>query len=198
MFDLRLIIFLIIFSYLFGNLSPSIILSNIFGKSDIRQHGSGNAGTTNVLRVMGKKFGAIVFLLDALKGAIPAYLGLIYGGIDIAYICGIATVLGHVFPVIYAFKGGKGVATSFGAALVLSPLFALIAILVFALVVYASRYVSLGSILGTVTFPLLMAIYNNNQLIKIYSLVFAIIIIYSHRQNIKKLIDGTENKLGKK
>lgn len=198
MLNTKIIVFLIIFSYLFGNLSPAIILSKSFKQTDIREHGSGNAGTTNVLRVMGKRFGAVVFLLDLLKGAIPAYLGLLYGGMDIAYICGITAVIGHVFPVLYGFKGGKGVATSFGAALVLSPPFALISILVFAVVVYATRYVSLGSIIGTATFPILMALFNNRLSIKMYSLIFALIILYSHKKNISKLINGTENKIGKK
>lgn len=198
MLNTKIIVFLIIFSYLFGNLSPAIILSKSFKQTDIREHGSGNAGTTNVLRVMGKRFGAAVFLLDLLKGAIPAYLGLLYGGMDIAYICGITAAIGHVFPVLYGFKGGKGVATSFGAALVLSPPFALISILVFAVVVYATRYVSLGSIIGTATFPILMALFNNSLSIKMYSLIFALIILYSHKKNISKLINGTENKIGKK
>ena len=198
MLNTKIIVFLIIFSYLFGNLSPAIILSKAFKQTDIREHGSGNAGTTNVLRVMGKRFGAAVFLLDLLKGAIPAYLGLLYGGMDIAYICGITAVIGHVFPVLYGFKGGKGVATSFGAALVLSPPFALISILVFAVVVYATRYVSLGSIIGTATFPILMALFNNRLSIKMYSLIFALIILYSHKKNISKLINGTENKIEKK
>lgn len=198
MLNIKIIILIIIFSYFLGNMSPSIILSKLYSKKDIREQGSGNAGTTNVMRTMGKKFGAIVFALDVVKGMIPAYLGLMYGGLEIAFICGLAVVLGHVFPIIYNFKGGKGVATSFGAALVLSPLFALLSISVFAMVVMLTKYVSLGSMLGACTFPLLMSIFHHSPRIKAYSLIFAIIILYSHRSNISKLIAGTENKIGKK
>ncbi len=197
MFNLQLFA-LLVFSYCFGNLSPSIILSKIFLKEDIRTHGSGNAGATNVLRVMGKKFGAIVFLLDALKGAIPALIGLRLGGLQLAYLCGIFVVLGHVFPAFLKFKGGKGVATSFGAAMVLSPLFALISISFFALIVWKTKYVSLGSVLGTFVFPILNIIFQKGFDIVLYSFVFATIVAIAHRKNIKNLIQGTENKLAKK
>lgn len=198
MLNTNIIIIFVICSYLIGNLSPSIILSRIYHKKDIREHGSGNAGTTNVLRVMGKKFGAIVFILDVIKGSVPTYLAMRYGGLEIGFLCGLAVVIGHVFPVLYGFKGGKGVATSFGAALMLSPVFALISISIFAVIVAITRYVSLGSIVGTCTFPLLMSIYHSGNTIKVYSLAFAIIVIFSHRKNITKLMNGTENKLGKK
>lgn len=164
-------------------------------KKDIRTQGSGNAGATNIRRVMGNKFALIVFLVDALKGIIPTYLGLLYGGLEVAYLCGILVVLGHVFPVFLQFKGGKGVATSFGAGLVLNPLIALLSIIAFVIVVWKSRYVSLGSIIGTCMFPLLIIISDNNYKIKILSVLFALIVVFSHRSNIRKLIAGEENKL---
>lgn len=197
MFNSNLII-LMVFSYLLGNISPAIIISRMYSNQDIRESGSGNAGTTNVLRTMGKKFGAIVFVLDVLKGAFPAYLGMMYGGLELGFLCGLLVVLGHVFPVIHHFRGGKGVATSFGAVLVLHPLFALISITVFAILVATTRYVSVGSILGTCTFPLLMIWRTQNRVIWFYSLIFALIIIFSHRNNIKKLLNGTENRFGKR
>lgn len=188
-------ILLFIGSYLFGNISPSIILSKILLKSDIRAHGSGNAGATNVRRVMGNKAGAIVFLLDMLKGIVPTAIGAKIGGEQLAYLCGIAVVLGHVFPIFLKFKGGKGVATSFGAALIINPLFAILSISVFTIIVWKTRYVSLGSILGTCTFPLLSIFFGYAFKTVLLSMIFTLIIVFSHRENIKKLLSKTENKL---
>lgn len=198
MTNLKLLGVWLIFSYCFGNISPAIILSKIFLKEDIRSHGSGNAGATNVRRVMGNKFGAVVFFLDALKGAIPAFLGLKIGGMEMAYLCGILVVLGHVFPIFLKLKGGKGVATSFGAAMVLNPIFAIISILFFALIVWKTRYVSLGSVLGTFLFPVLNTVFRYGARIILLSFVFAIIVAVAHRRNIKNLIEGTESKISRK
>lgn len=198
MLNTNIMVISVICTYFIGNLSPSIILSKIYYKRDIREYGSGNAGTTNVLRVMGKKFGAIVFLLDVIKGMLPTYLALRYGGLEMAFLCGVVVVVGHVFPILHGFKGGKGVATSFGAALVLNPFFALISLAIFAIIVLVTRYVSLGSMIGTCVFPLLMFTHSTSKSIKVYSLAFAIIVVFSHRKNIKKLLKGTENKLGKR
>lgn len=195
MYNYKIIISIIVFAYCFGNISPAIILSRLFLKSDIRSHGSGNAGATNIKRVMGTKFGVIVFLMDMIKGMIPTYMGYFYGGIEIAYICGIAVVLGHVFPVFLKFKGGKGVATSFGAAMILNPIFALISIAFFALIVWKTKYVSLGSMLGTCIFPLLNIITGKSSTVISLSLIFALIIIVAHRNNIKKLINRSESKI---
>lgn len=197
MYNYKIIVSLLIFAYCFGNISPAIILSKLVLKSDIRSHGSGNAGATNVKRVMGSKFGVIVFVLDMLKGFIPALLGLSYSGPEIGYLCGIAVVLGHVFPIFLHFKGGKGVATSFGAALILNPIFALISISVFTLIVWQTKYVSLGSMIGTCVFPLLNLITGKNRQLVLLSLVFAIVIIVAHRGNIKKLLDQTESKISR-
>lgn len=186
---------LCVFSYLLGNISPSVILSKLILKSDIRSHGSGNAGATNVRRMMGNKMAAVVFLLDMAKGMLPTYIALRTGSLSTAYLAGIAVVLGHVFPVFLGFKGGKGVATSFGAGLIINPLFALISIAFFALVVWRTKYVSLGSILGTCMFPLLTVIARYDRNIIGLSCIFALLIILSHRGNIKKLLSKTENKL---
>ncbi|MDO4711014.1 MAG: glycerol-3-phosphate 1-O-acyltransferase PlsY [Peptostreptococcaceae bacterium] len=190
-----MIISILIFSYCFGNISPAIILSKLVLKSDIRSLGSGNAGATNVKRVMGSKFGLIVFVLDMVKGMIPVLIGSFYGGAEIAYLCGVSVVLGHVFPAFLNFKGGKGVATSFGAAMVLDPIYALISIAFFGLIVWRTKYVSLGSMLGTCVFPILNLATGKDPKIVALSFVFAIIIIIAHRNNIKKLLDKTESKI---
>lgn len=198
MYNLGIIIPLVIMAYLIGNISPSVIISKKFQNQDIRTQGSGNAGATNVMRVMGKKMGIIVFLLDLVKGAIPALLGTYFGGIELGLICGTVTVIGHIFPVFLKFKGGKGVATSLGVGLVVSPIYALIGFGVFFIVVIGTKYVSLGSILGVCTFPLLMFFTNDNISIRIFSTILGLLVIYSHRENIKRLAKGQENKFGSK
>lgn len=198
MYNLGIIIPLVIMAYLIGNISPSVIISKKFQNQDIRTQGSGNAGATNVMRVMGKKMGIIVFLLDLVKGAIPALLGIYFGGASLGLICGTVTVIGHIFPAFLKFKGGKGVATSLGVGLVVSPVYALIGFGVFFIVVIGTKYVSLGSILGVCTFPLLMFFTNDNISIRIFSTILGILVIYSHRENIKRLAKGQENKFGSK
>lgn len=196
MYNLKMIIPLIIMSYFIGNISPSVIISRRYNNSDIRAHGSGNAGATNVMRVMGKKAGIIVFLMDMLKGILPTALGMYFGNIEIGFFCGVSTVLGHIFPVLLGFKGGKGVATSLGVGLVLAPLYALTGFLVFGLIVMKTKYVSLGSIMGTLTFPILQIATVRNPVVIVMSFVLGMLIVYSHRANIKRLLSGTENKIG--
>jgi len=196
MYNLNIIVPLIIMSYFIGNISPSVIIGRKIKNIDIRQHGSGNAGTTNVMRVLGKKVGIVVFLMDLLKGIVPTCIGLYFGGIELAFLCGIATVIGHIFPVLLKFKGGKGVATSLGVGLVIAPAHALIGLLIFAIIVIRTKYISLGSIIGTLTFPILQIFTTNNMNIVIISAVLGMLVTYSHRENIKRLINGTENKVG--
>ena len=196
MYNLKMIIPLIIMSYFIGNISPSVIISKRYNNIDIRNHGSGNAGTTNVMRVMGKKAGAIVFLMDLLKGLVPTSIGLYFGNIEVGFFCGVSTVIGHIFPLMLNFKGGKGVATSFGVGLILAPMYALIGLLVFAAVVAKTKYVSLGSILGVLTFPILQIATSRNPAVITMSLVLGLLVLYSHRANIKRLLNGTESKLG--
>lgn len=196
MYNLKMIIPLIIMSYFIGNISPSVIISRRYNNSDIREHGSGNAGATNVMRVMGKKAGIIVFLIDMLKGILPTALGMYFGNIEVGFFCGVSAVLGHIFPVLLGFKGGKGVATSLGVGLVLAPLYALTGFLVFGLIVMKTKYVSLGSIMGTLTFPILQIATVRNPVVVVMSFVLGMLIVYSHRANIKRLLSGTENKIG--
>lgn len=196
MYNLKMIIPLIIMSYFIGNISPSVIISRRYNNSDIREHGSGNAGATNVMRVMGKKAGIIVFLIDMLKGILPTALGMYFGNIEVGFFCGVSAVLGHIFPMLLGFKGGKGVATSLGVGLVLAPLYALTGFLVFGLIVMKTKYVSLGSIMGTLTFPILQIATVRNPVVVVMSFVLGMLIVYSHRANIKRLLSGTENKIG--
>lgn len=196
MYNLNIIIPLIIMSYFIGNISPSVIIGKRMKNIDIRQHGSGNAGTTNAMRIMGKKVGAAVFMLDLIKGVIPSAIGMYFGAVELAFICGLATVIGHIFPAVLKFKGGKGVATSLGVGLVIAPVHALIGLLIFAIIVIKTRYISLGSIIGTLTFPILQIFTTDNMNIVIMSVMLGLLVTYSHRENIKRLINGTENKFG--
>ncbi len=188
----------VIFGYLFGSLNFAIIYSKLKG-DDIRNHGSGNAGATNVLRTYGKGAAAIVFVLDILKGVIAVMITRIFFD-DMLYDCASAlgAVLGHNFPIYYGFKGGKGVATSLAVLLVLHYPTALIALVTFLIVVVTTKYVSLSSILAALAAVLGAFIFFKADVFSIFCLILGILCIYRHRSNIKRLIDGTENKLGKK
>ncbi|MGB5823130.1 MAG: glycerol-3-phosphate 1-O-acyltransferase PlsY [Proteocatella sp.] len=196
MYNMKIIIPLIIMSYLIGNISPSVIIGRKFKNIDIRQHGSGNAGTTNAMRILGKKAGILVFLLDFIKGVIPTVIGLCFGGLELGFVCGISAIIGHIFPILLKFKGGKGVATSFGVGLVLAPAYALIGLLIFIIIVIKTRYISLGSVIGTLTFPILQIFTTENIQVVIMSVLLGCLVTYSHRANIKRLINGTESKFG--
>ena len=192
------IILCLIFGYLFGSLNFAIIYSKLKG-DDIRNHGSGNAGATNVLRTYGKGAAAIVFLLDILKGVIAVLITRIFFD-DMLYDCASAlgAVLGHNFPLYYGFKGGKGVATSLAVLLVLHYPTALIALVTFLIVVITTKYVSLSSILAATAAMAGAFIFFKIDVFSIFCLIIGSLCIYRHRSNIKRLIDGTENKLGQK
>lgn len=205
----------IVFAYLIGSVNFAIIFSIAFTKKDVRKIGSGNAGTTNVMRSAGFLPGALTFVCDALKGFIASFAGKmvfeylsaqtqhntflpIYG----AYICGLVCMLGHVFPVFYQFKGGKGVATSVGIFSVCSPISIVLGLLAFAIIAITTRYVSLASIIATFIVVIASAFFKSAdapllpQLI--LSAIMGIIVILKHKDNIKRLISGTENKIGGK
>jgi len=200
-----------ILAYLVGSISFSVIISKKMAGFDVREKGSGNAGSTNVLRTVGKKAGALTLLCDALKGVVAilvAYIaGLIFNDVDkslLVQLAGIAVILGHTFPVFFKFKGGKGVATALGVLLITNWNVGLIC-LVFALVLIAlTRMVSLGSIAAAILFPVLIIFMPVTQesayLVKegsyiIYAIILAVIVVYNHRSNVKRLLTGTENKL---
>jgi glycerol-3-phosphate acyltransferase PlsY len=184
----RLVIAIVI-AYLIGNISPSILLAKARG-IDIRSEGSGNAGTTNALRVMGKKAGVITLIVDVLKGTVAVILGSLIAGSMGASWCVLAVFCGHVWPVFYQFKGGKGVATAFGALMGLNPLLGLSTLGVVVILVLITKRMSVGSIAGAAAFPFL-AIYFERDFVYI-GIVLAIIVIVKHRANIKRLIKGEE------
>lgn len=201
-----------IIAYLIGSISFAVIFTKAFSKTDVRDHGSGNAGTTNVLRVAGKTAGILTFLCDALKGAAAALLGyfifrlvfpdsqtiIMYG----KYICGIACMVGHAFPIWFGFKGGKCAATSVGIFAVCCPLAIIAGLIGYAIVMIITRIVSLSTLVATVlvvTFSILIngfdGFKNPNLVIIILSLVGGIIVFWRHKDNIKRLIKGEEKKL---
>ena len=194
---------IIITAYLLGNISTSYIVAKRLAGVDIRTQGSGNAGSTNVLRTLGKKAGALTFIGDVLKGLIAVLIArLIAYGVNLddttcAYIAVVAVVLGHNYPVFLGFKGGKGVATSLGSMLGMNPLVALLCLGFFIIIVAITKYVSLGSILGIGLSPIIMMINHNTKGVLV-TLFLAISVAITHKENIKRLLNGTERKLGQK
>jgi glycerol-3-phosphate acyltransferase PlsY len=188
-----------IIAYLLGSISFSIIVTWLFSRKDIRTFGSGNAGGTNVLRVMGPLPGIITILGDVGKCILAVLVAKYFlpgGSNAIAMsLAGLFCVLGHMFPVYFGFKGGKGVASSAGMVLALDPRVFLILIAAFAITVIVTRYVSLGSIVGAVAFPFGMFIFYDNMIVTIAALIIASLVIFMHRKNIHKLLSNTENKL---
>jgi len=212
-----LLAIIVILSYLVGSIPTSIIVSKAVKGIDIREHGSGNAGGSNVMRVLGWKHGLMVIILDALKGvlAVVVVARLHYGGLPFAnispfddftlvqIIAGIAAVAGHIWTVFAGFKGGKGIATALGIMIVIVTVDMLIALGVFVLVVTFSRYISLGSIFAAVSVPVAMVLRENvfhehivgyNTLLP-FVIAVSVLVILTHRKNVIRLLNGTENKL---
>lgn len=185
----------IIISYFIGNFATSYLISKMVGKIDIRKHGSGNAGATNVLRVLGLKAALFTFLGDGLKGLAVVILADILGGKSLAMACGLAVILGHNFPVLLKFKGGKGVATSMGVFFIIDPIAALISIALGIIIIIKIRYVSLGSIIGMAILPITLFLLNRPIDIIIFGIVVGLLAIFQHRSNISRLIRGNENKI---
>ena len=201
-----------VIAYLIGSINFSVLISKKMAGFDVREKGSGNAGTTNMLRSVGKKAAAITLVCDILKGVVSIVIAIIVGNIAknldrelLLQIAGIAVVLGHAFPIFFGFKGGKGVATSLGVLLMSNWQIGLIC-LVFAVVLMAlTRMVSLGSCAAAVLFPVLTLFINQHYTVLtdgksgrvyfVYSVILAIIVLYNHRSNIKRILSGTENKL---
>lgn len=205
-------IIMAIIAYCIGSLNISIFISKKMGGFDLREKGSNSTGATNVLRTLGKKAAAITLLFDIAKGIVAIAISMIIGNIVegtnkelLLQIAGIAAVIGHTFPIFFGFKGGKGVATSLGILLMSNWKIGLIC-LVFALVLMAlTRMVSLGSCGAAILFPVLTLFINDSYTVLtegkrgstylIYSVILAIIVLYNHRSNIQRLLNGTENKL---
>jgi len=188
----------IILSYLVGSISFAYYICRKFYSIDIRKYGSGNPGSTNVLRVLGAKPALIVFMADMLKGLVMVTLGRILGGENLALLAAIAVVAGHDWSIFLNFKGGKGIATSFGVIIGLFPKVAPILFIFGISVIYISRYVSLGSISSGVLLPILLLMFRYPWKQIIVGLILGAIAVYRHRDNIERLLAGKENKLGQK
>ncbi len=188
-----------IISYLIGSFSSAYHLGKALKKIDIRTQGSGNSGATNALRVMGAKIGILTFLMDFFKGILAVLIGFYLGGYNGGLIGGICAVIGHDFPIFIGFKGGKGVATSLGALAILHFPTALISVIIGIIVALFTRYVSLGSIVFFILNPIISIILSepNNQYLTLTTIFLGLLGIYRHRSNIKRLIRGNENKIGR-
>lgn len=199
-----------IIAYAIGSINFSVIFSRKFAGFDVREKGSGNAGSTNMLRSVGKKAAAITLICDILKGVVAILVAIILGNIikDIdkallIQIAGILVVIGHTYPIFFEFRGGKGVATALGVLLMTNWQIGLIC-LVFAIVLMLlTKVVSMGSIAAAILFPVLTLFISTNYIVEgkgyfLYSVILAIIVTFNHRTNIKRILNGTENKLSLK
>lgn len=198
----------VVIAYFLGSINFAVIFANAFLKKDVRELGSGNAGTTNVMRTAGFLPGALTFVCDALKGFAACFIGkmlFIHAYPDtipwiyVAYMCGVACMLGHIFPIFFGFKGGKGVATSVGIFAVCCPIAIVIGLTVFALMVLLTKIVSLSSLIATVTvISLSIVFYNfdaNIALPAVLSISMGAIVFLKHKDNIKRLVKGEEKKI---
>lgn len=202
-------------AYLLGSISFSVIISKKMAGFDVREKGSGNAGSTNMLRSVGKKAAAITLVCDILKGVVSIGIAILLGNIIadmnrelLLQIAGIMVVVGHTFPIFFGFKGGKGVATSLGVLLMSNWQIGLICLVFAVVLMILTKMVSLGSCAAAVLFPVLTLFINENYTVLtegksgnvyfIYSVLLAIIVLFNHRSNIKRMLNGTENKLGSK
>ncbi len=197
-----------IIAYLIGSINFSIILSKKIAGFDVREKGSGNAGTTNMLRSVGKKAAALTLLCDILKGIVAILVAIIVGNIIknvdkslLVQLSGLAVVIGHTFPIFFQFKGGKGVATSLGVLLIVNWKIGLIC-LVFALVlIILTRMVSVGSVGAAILYPVLVLFINTNYTVSegkgylVFSILLAVLVAFNHRENIKRILEGKENKI---
>lgn len=191
--------------YFLGSIPTAVWVGRSKYNIDIREHGSLNAGATNTFRVLGKKAGTVVLLVDVVKGALATLLPffiLPYSWnndliVHLKIISGVAAVIGHIFPIFAQFYGGKGVATSLGIIIGLQPLAALVCLGLFLVVFILSSYVSLGAILAAISFPLVVkfVFHNDNSVLTYFTIILAIAVIAAHHKNIKRLINGNENKM---
>jgi acyl phosphate:glycerol-3-phosphate acyltransferase len=211
------LVFVVFLSYIVGSIPNSIIVSKLVRGIDIREHGSGNAGGTNVFRVLGWKWGVLTILLDALKGALAVivvarmYLDRIpFSNITpfddftlVQIICGVAAVIGHIWTIFAGFKGGKGIATGLGVLIMIVTVDMALALGVFVVVVTLSRYISLGSLMAAISVPLFLIIRENVFGVDIpgyhtilpFCIGLALLVIFTHRANIGRILEGSENKI---
>ena len=195
-----------ILAYLIGSLPSAVWLGQAYQGIDVRDFGSGNAGATNTFRVLGTKAGIFVMALDIFKGLTAVTLATVW--MQLGFIAesqivlfklvfGISAVLGHIFPIYIGFRGGKGVATLLGMVLGINPLVAAICIAMFLIVLLLTKYVSLGSIIGTLTFPVMLMITDiepNDLLLIVFGFTFFLVVLFTHKRNVQRILNGTENK----
>ncbi len=196
---------LLILAYLIGSIPTAVWVSNRYFGFDIREYGSGNAGATNTYRVLGPKWGTTVLLIDMLKGMaavqlawlLPEYVDSDWRMDNLQTCLGLASVLGHIFPIWAEFKGGKGVATLFGMILGISPWTAVSCVGIFLLVLYLTRFVSLSSILASIAFPIFILVVFNveNPVYRVFAISVALLVLLTHQKNIGRLLRGDETKL---
>ena len=195
---------LLVLAYLIGSIPSAVWVSKWVYGLDIREHGSGNAGATNTFRILGSKAGSGVMLMDMLKGFIAVKLALFsplppeweaYRNLQV--FLGLASVLGHIFPIWAEFRGGKGIATLFGMILSIQPIVAVSLVAVFVCMLYLTRYVSLSSITASIAFPVLIVfIFNAHELsYKLFAIATACLVVLTHYKNISRLINGNESKV---
>lgn len=201
-------IIITILAYLIGSVNFSIIISKKIAGFDVREKGSGNAGTTNMLRSVGKKAAALTLLCDILKGVVAILIAILAGKIIqnlnkalLVQLAGIAVVLGHTFPIFFQFKGGKGVATSLGVLLMINWKIGLICLVFAVLLIALTQMVSLGSVGAAILYPVLVMFIHTDYTVSegtnylIFAIILAVIVAFNHRENIKRLLEGKENKI---
>ena len=200
-------IIMAVIAYLIGSINFSVIISKKMAGFDVREKGSGNAGSTNVLRTVGKKAALITLVCDILKGVVSVLIALLVGVIAgesansaiIVEIAALAVVIGHTFPVFFGFRGGKGVATSLGIILVLNWKIGLICLAYALVIMIMTRTVSLGSILTAILFPILALPLQDGFIVEgnyfVFAIIMACIVVFNHRANIKRINEGTENRI---
>ena len=186
----------VVLAYLIGSIPSGLILGKLFWHTDLREHGSHNIGATNAWRTLGKRAGIAVFIADSIKGQAGVVLGLLLAGTPLAAVLGgLFAIIGHSFSLFLRFHGGKGVATSLG---VLTMMMGNVTLIVFAIwfaIVYLTRYVSLGSVVAAFLTPVLAALFAYPVEYIVFSVIAAVLVIVRHRENIKRLMNGTENKI---
>lgn len=198
-------IFLVVVAYLIGSIPTAVWTSKGFFDIDIREYGSGNAGATNTYRVLGPKWGTFVMIVDMLKALVAVKLAFFlptemqgdFYLTNMQLALGLSAVIGHIFPVWAEFRGGKGVASLFGMVLGIQPNVALCCVAIFIIVLYATRWVSLSSILASIAFPIfILFIFNEPEtLYRVFAIVVALLVLFTHQKNINRIIKGDENKL---
>ena len=194
------LLFVVLTAYLLGSIPTSVWVGRYFKGIDIREHGSKNAGATNTFRILGKRYGWLVLLTDVAKGTIAACLPFflsqeVFSGykdefLILQLVGGLSAVFGHVFPVFAQFRGGKGVATSLGIVIGINPPAAAVCLALFLLVFLTSRYVSLGAMISSLSFPIVsyFFIHNDTRIMIIFSIVLCTLVVCAHRKNIQRLL----------